>query len=100
MRFNKRNEENKRIAAMLRDELAGMLFQKSGLRNVERQLANQTFGKRSVWLVRSVAPQTQEPAVITNAFGRNPIPKSTLSLCFVSQLPLSHVSGMVAVVAN
>src|SRR5438270_7513617 len=100
MRFNKRNEENKRIAAMLLDKLAGMLFQKSGLRNVERQLANQTFGKRSVRLVGRAASQSQKPTVITDALGRNPIPKSTLSLRFVPQLPLSHVGGMVAVVAN
>src|SRR6476646_6536970 len=100
MRFHIRNDQKKWIALVFLDKSTRLLFQKDWFGDFERQVTDGILGEASVRLIRDMVALHQKPAVVTGTFSRDPFLKSTLPLGFITQLPLTHVSGVVILVSQ
>src|SRR4030095_6130335 len=100
MRFHIRNDQKKWIALVFLDKSTCLLFQKNRFGNFEWQITDGILGEGSVRLIWDMAAFHQKPAVVTDTFRRDPFPKSALPLGFITQLPLTHVCGVVIFVSQ
>src|SRR6478672_11574439 len=100
MRFHIRNDQKKWVALVFLDESTRLLFQKDRFGDFERQVTDGILGEASVCLIWDMAAFHQKPAIVTDTFSRDPFPKSALSFGFITQLPLTHVSGVVIFVSQ
>src|SRR6476661_5373529 len=100
MRFHIRNDQKKWVALMFLDKSTCLLFQKNRFGYFEWQVTDGILGEASVRLIWDMAAFHQKPAVVTDAFSRDPFQKSALPLGFIPQLPLTHVRGVVIFVSQ
>jgi hypothetical protein len=100
MRFHIRNDQEEWIALVFLNKSTRLLLQKNRFGDFKRQVTDGILGEGSVSLIRDMAAFYQKATVVTDAFSRNPFSISALFLSFITQLPFTHVSGVVIFVAQ